>query len=237
MERSAQLRCSGAMNEKGGRPGPPVGSAIGRGPWGFAKRKSGSRPAGPDARFRSAFPVFRGRAPSWRAAGARVYGGRCACAIVPGSDGLCDLPRPSREAARRDITMDDLQHAEIREAVRKLCEDFPGPYWRRLDRAMAYPTEFVAALTRAGFLNALIPEEYGGAGLPLSAAAAILEEIQHAGCSGSACHAQMYILNTLLRHGSDEQKRRYLPAIASGELSLQAFGVTEPSSGTDTLSL
>jgi len=133
--------------------------------------------------------------------------------------------------------MDELPHAEIREAVRKLCAAFPGPYWRRLDRAMAYPAEFVAALTRAGFLAALIPEEYGGAGLPLSAAAAILEEIQRAGCNGSACHAQMYILNTLLRHGSEEQKQRYLPGLASGELRLQAFGVTEPSSGTDTSSL
>jgi alkylation response protein AidB-like acyl-CoA dehydrogenase len=133
--------------------------------------------------------------------------------------------------------MDELPYAEIREAVRKLCEGFPGPYWRGLDRAMAYPVEFVAALTEAGFLAALIPEEYGGAGLPLSAAAAILEEIQRAGCNGSACHAQMYILSTLLRHGSEEQKQRYLPGLASGELRLQAFGVTEPSSGTDTASL
>ena len=128
-------------------------------------------------------------------------------------------------------------HPEIRESVRKLCQGFPGEYWRRLDRAQAYPTEFVKALTEAGYLGALIPEEYGGAGLPLSAAAAILEEIHHAGGNGGACHAQMYIMGTLLRHGSKEQKARYLPKIASGELRLQAFGVTEPTSGTDTLAL
>ena len=125
-------------------------------------------------------------------------------------------------------------HPEIREAVARLCSDFPGAYWRRLDRDRAYPTEFVEALTRSGFLAALIPEAYGGAGLPLSAAAAILEEIQRAGCNGVACHAQMYVMGTLLRHGSDAQKSRYLPAIAAGELRLQAFGVTEPTSGTDT---
>jgi alkylation response protein AidB-like acyl-CoA dehydrogenase len=125
-------------------------------------------------------------------------------------------------------------HADIREAVRKLCGQFPGDYWRRLDRANAYPTEFVAALSQSGFLAVLIPEQYGGAGLPLAAAAAILEEIQHAGCNGAACHAQMYIMGTLLRHGSAAQKAAYLPRIASGELRLQAFGVTEPTSGTDT---
>ncbi|HET6222301.1 MAG TPA: acyl-CoA dehydrogenase family protein [Dongiaceae bacterium] len=125
-------------------------------------------------------------------------------------------------------------HTDIRESVRKLCSQFPGEYWRRLDRANAYPTEFVAALSRSGFLAVLIPEQYGGAGLPLAAAAAILEEIQHAGCNGAACHAQMYIMGTLLRHGSDAQKAAYLPRIASGELRLQAFGVTEPTSGTDT---
>jgi acyl-CoA dehydrogenase len=125
----------------------------------------------------------------------------------------------------------------IREAVRALCADFPGEYWRRLDRERAYPSEFVAALTKAGFLAALIPEEYGGSGLPLSAAAAILEEIHAAGCNGAACHAQMYTMGTLLRHGSEAQKRKYLPGIARGELRLQAFGVTEPTSGTDTLSL
>jgi acyl-CoA dehydrogenase len=131
----------------------------------------------------------------------------------------------------------DQSHEEIRESVRKLCLEFPGDYWRALDRESAYPTEFVKALTDAGYLAALIPEEYGGSGLPLSAAVAILEEIQRAGCNGAACHAQMYIMGALLRHGSDAQKAQYLPAIASGELRLQAFGVTEPSSGSDTGSL
>ena len=129
------------------------------------------------------------------------------------------------------------EHAEIREAVARLCADFPGEYWRKLDRDMAYPGEFVAALTRSGFLSALIPEEYGGAGLPLSAAAVIMEEIQRQGCNGAACHAQMYVMGTVLRHGTTDQKQRYLPAIASGELRLQAFGVTEPTSGTDTTAL
>ena len=127
--------------------------------------------------------------------------------------------------------------APIREAVRALCADFPGEYWRALDRERAYPEKFVAALTKAGFLAALIPEEYGGSGLTMSAAVAIMEEIQAAGCNGAACHAQMYTMGTVLRHGSAEQKARYLPGIARGELRLQAFGVTEPSSGTDTLSL
>jgi acyl-CoA dehydrogenase len=127
--------------------------------------------------------------------------------------------------------------APIREAVRALCADFPGEYWRALDRERAYPDKFVAALTKAGFLAALIPEEYGGSGLTMSAAAAIMEEIQAAGCNGAGCHAQMYTMGTVLRHGSAEQKAKYLPGIASGELRLQAFGVTEPTSGTDTLSL
>ena len=125
-------------------------------------------------------------------------------------------------------------HPEIREAVGKLCEQFPGAYWRKLDRDMAYPQAFVDALTQAGWLSALIPEEHGGAGLPLSAAAAVLEEVQRAGCNGGACHAQMYTMGTLLRHGSDAQKAKYLPEIASGALRLQAFGVTEPVSGSDT---
>jgi acyl-CoA dehydrogenase len=127
--------------------------------------------------------------------------------------------------------------APIREAVRALCADFPGEYWRKLDRERAYPAEFVAALTKAGFLAALIPEEYGGSGLSMVAASAIMEEIHAAGCNGAACHAQMYTMGTVLRHGSDAQKRQYLPAIARGELRLQAFGVTEPTSGTDTLAL
>jgi acyl-CoA dehydrogenase len=127
--------------------------------------------------------------------------------------------------------------AAIREAVRALCEKFPGEYWRALDRERSYPAEFVAALTGAGFLAALIPEEYGGSGLTMRAAVAIMEEIQANGGNGAACHAQMYVMGTLLRHGSAEQKQKFLPSIASGELRLQAFGVTEPTSGTDTLNL
>ncbi|WP_333814188.1 acyl-CoA dehydrogenase family protein [Tabrizicola sp.] len=125
-------------------------------------------------------------------------------------------------------------YPEIREAVARLCARFPGEYWRKLDREMGYPQAFVDALTEAGWLSVLIPEEYGGAGLPLSAAAAVLEEMQRAGCNVGACHAQMYTMGTLLRHGSAAQKAAYLPRIASGELRLQAFGVTEPTSGTDT---
>jgi acyl-CoA dehydrogenase len=128
-------------------------------------------------------------------------------------------------------------HEDIREEVRKLCAEFPNEYWRKRDRESAYPTEFVRALSDAGYLAALIPEEYGGSGLPLSAAAAILEEVQHSGCNGAACHAQMYIMGALLRHGSGEQKKKYLPKIAAGELRLQAFGITEPTSGTDTTSI
>jgi acyl-CoA dehydrogenase len=128
-------------------------------------------------------------------------------------------------------------HEDIREEVRKLCAEFPNEYWRKRDRESAYPTEFVRALSDAGYLAALIPEEYGGSGLPLSAAAAILEEVQHSGCNGAACHAQMYMMGALLRHGSGEQKKEYLPKIAAGELRLQAFGITEPTSGTDTTSI
>ncbi|MEW6641809.1 MAG: acyl-CoA dehydrogenase family protein [Pseudomonadota bacterium] len=126
---------------------------------------------------------------------------------------------------------------DIRNAVAKLCEQFPGEYWRKLDREMAYPSAFVDALTKSGYLSVLIPEEYGGAGLKISAAAAILEEIQRSGCNGGATHAQMYTMGTLLRHGNEAQKKQWLPRIASGELRLQAFGVTEPTSGTDTSSL
>lgn len=128
-------------------------------------------------------------------------------------------------------------YADIREEVAKLCARFPGPYWQAKDKARAYPSEFVAALGEAGYLAALIPEEYGGAGLPISAAAAILEEIQSNGCNGGAVHAQIYVMGTVLRHGSDAQKAAFLPKVATGELRLQAFGVTEPTSGTDTLSL
>src|SRR5512135_2719343 len=129
------------------------------------------------------------------------------------------------------------EFADIRAGVRALCAKFPGEYWRALDRDRAYPTEFVAALTEAGYLAALIPEEYGGSGLNLAAAAAILEEVHASGGNGAACHAQMYTMGTILRHGSPAQKQAYLPGIASGDLRLQAFGVTEPTSGTDTLSL
>ena len=130
--------------------------------------------------------------------------------------------------------MPEPSHPEIRESVRRLCADFPGSYWQALDRDRIYPTEFVRTLTSSGFLSVLVPEEYGGAGLGLSAATAILEEIHRSGCNGGACHAQMYTMGTILKHGSAEQKQRYLPGIASGELRLQAFGVTEPTSGTDT---
>ena len=126
------------------------------------------------------------------------------------------------------------QYQDIRDAVAKLCAQFPGKYWQALDKEDDYPTDFVTALTESGYLSILIPEQYGGAGLPLSAACAVLEEIQRSGCNGGACHAQMCTMGTLLRHGSELQKRQYLPAIASGELRLQAFGVTEPGSGTDT---
>ncbi len=126
---------------------------------------------------------------------------------------------------------------EIRRAVQALCADFPGEYWRDKDRDRAYPAEFVDALTRSGFLAALIPEAYGGSGLSLDAAAVIMEEIQAAGCNGASAHAQMYIMNTLLKYGSEAQKKAYLPGIANGTLRLQAFGVSEPTSGTDTLSL
>jgi len=125
----------------------------------------------------------------------------------------------------------------IRDAVAKLCASFPGEYWRALDRERRYPTEFVRALTEAGWLACLIPEAYGGSGLGLSTAAAVLEEVHRSGGNGAACHAQMYIMGTLLRHGSEAQKREYLPKIASGALRLQAFGVTEPTAGTDTTSI
>jgi alkylation response protein AidB-like acyl-CoA dehydrogenase len=125
-------------------------------------------------------------------------------------------------------------YADIRDAVARLCADFPGEYWRKLDRERAYPTEFVQALSAAGYLSILIPEAYGGAGLGVGAACAVLEQIHKSGCNGAGCHAQMYTMGTLLRHGSEAQKERYLPEIAAGRLRLQAFGVTEPASGTDT---
>ena len=131
----------------------------------------------------------------------------------------------------------DSEIETIRDSVRALCADFPGEYWRELDRTRTYPTKFVQTLTENGFLAVLIPEEYGGSGLGIGAAAAILEEIHKSGCNGAACHAQMYTMGTLLRHGSADQKAKWLPQIASGAIRLQAFGVTEPTSGTDTLSL
>ncbi|MFT4613347.1 MAG: acyl-CoA dehydrogenase [Bacteroidia bacterium] len=128
----------------------------------------------------------------------------------------------------------EVSYSEIRSAVTDLCRQFDGAYWQALDRHREYPTAFVKALTDAGYLSILIPEQYGGSGLPLTAACAVLEEIHRSGGNGGACHAQMYTMGTLLRHGSEAQKQRYLPAIASGELRLQAFAVTEPDSGTDT---
>lgn len=135
------------------------------------------------------------------------------------------------------VSLQSQDFSELRDAVRRICRDYQGEYWRKLDNESGYPTEFVRALNEAGFLGALIPEEYGGSGMPLRAAAVILEEINASGCVASAAHAQMYIMGTLLRHGSEEQKRRYLPDIASGALRLQAFGVTEPTSGSDTTQL
>ncbi len=135
-----------------------------------------------------------------------------------------------------DVPMGD-DYPEIRESVRRICADFPGSYWQDLDERRAYPDAFVKALTEAGYLSVLIPEEYGGAGLPLRAASVILEEIHASGCNAGACHAQMYTMGTLLRHGSDEQKQRWLPSIADGSLRLQAFGITEPTTGSDTTQL
>jgi len=131
----------------------------------------------------------------------------------------------------------DLGWGDIREGVRRICERFPNEYWVKLDHEGAYPTEFVQALTEAGYLSALIPEEYGGSGLPLSSACAVLETIHDSPCNAAACHAQMYTMGTVLRHGSEAQKKKYLPGIASGELRLQAFGVTEPTTGSDTTQL
>lgn len=134
-------------------------------------------------------------------------------------------------------TLSDDELEAIRDSVRALCADFPNEYWRELDEKREYPTAFVTAMTEAGFLAALIPEEYGGSGLGLKAACAILEEIHKSGSNAGACHAQMYTMGTILKHGSDAQKADWLPKVASGEIRLQAFGVTEPTSGTDTLNL
>ena len=138
-------------------------------------------------------------------------------------------------SAKEKADSDD--HTDIRASVRALCASFPGEYWRKLDRERGYPSGFVTALTEAGYLAGLIPEEFGGSGLTIRAAAAIMEEIHASGCNGAACHAQMYTMGTILRHGSAAQKKAYLPQIAEGKLRLQAFGVTEPASGTDTLNL
>jgi acyl-CoA dehydrogenase len=127
--------------------------------------------------------------------------------------------------------------ADIREGVRAVCREFPGSYWRALEKSDAYAEEFVKAMSDGGYLGALIPEEYGGAGLPLRAGCVILEEVHASGCSAAACHAQMYMMGTLLRHGSEEQKRKYLPGIADGSIRFQAFGVTEPTTGSETLKL
>jgi acyl-CoA dehydrogenase len=137
----------------------------------------------------------------------------------------------------KDVAAEMNDFTDIRESVKRVCANFPGEYWRKLEETEKYPSEFVQAMTDAGFLAALIPEEYGGTGLPLRAAAVILEEIHATGCNAGACHAQMYIMGTLLRHGSAEQKKSYLPKIAEGKLRLQAFGVTEPTSGSDTTKL
>src|SRR5262252_9691184 len=128
-------------------------------------------------------------------------------------------------------------HQDLRREVRDLCKAFPDAYWRDLDARRAYPDAFVRALTDAGYLAALIPEEYGGSGLSIDEASVIMEEINRSGANAGACHAQMYTMGTLLRHGSDAQKREYLPKIATGELRLQAFGVTEPTTGSDTTQL
>jgi len=143
------------------------------------------------------------------------------------------------DAEQADLTMVPAgnDYPELREGIQRICAKYPGEYWRGLEEREAYPTAFITELTEAGYLAALIPEEYGGTGLPLRAAAVILEEINASGCTASQGHAQMYIMGTLLRHGSAEQKKTYLPKIATGELRLQAFGVTEPTSGTDTTSL
>jgi acyl-CoA dehydrogenase len=129
------------------------------------------------------------------------------------------------------------QHQDLRDAVRQLCARYPGEYWRELDARQAYPEEFVTALTKAGWLSVLIPTEYGGSGLGIREASVVLEEVNRSGGNSAVCHAQMYIMGTLLRHGSDEQKQRYLPEIASGRLRLQAFGVTEPNSGSETTNI
>ena len=128
--------------------------------------------------------------------------------------GIIDMPDENKSIETSNLVQDDT-NLEIRSSVAKLCQDFQGEYWRKLDREQAYPTEFVKALTDAGFLGALIPEEYGGVGLGMVAASVILEEIHHQGCNAAACHAQMYTMGTVLRHGSPEQKQEYYPYISA----------------------
>ena len=163
----------------------------------------------------------------------------CAAGTIP--KGLLTPNAPLRPNAlsKKVVSMFHYphDHVEIRDAVAKLCTGFDGKYWQACDADRAYPSDFVQALTEAGYLSALIPEEFGGLSLPISAGAAILEEIHRSGGNAAACHAQMYTMGTVLRHGSDAQKQQYLPAIADGSLRLQAFGVTEPTSGTDTTAL
>jgi acyl-CoA dehydrogenase len=153
----------------------------------------------------------------------------------------CGLDREATQIRRDYPAMNTFdptgEHAEIRRSVAQVCAGFPGEYWRACDNKREYPEAFVKALMRSGYLAAMIPEDYGGSGLNLTAAAVILEEIHRNGCNASACHAQMYTMGTVLRHGNPEQKRQFLPKIADGSLRLQAFGVTEPTSGTDTLAL
>ena len=143
-------------------------------------------------------------------------------------------PAPDDSSVQIDVSE---TYPEIRSLVRRICADFKGSYWQKLEEIQGYPKEFVVALTAAGLLGSLIPEEYGGLGLPLGAASATLEEIHASGCNAGACHAQIYMMGTVLRHGSPEQKQKYLPEIAAGRLRLQAFGVTEPTSGSDTTKL
>lgn len=146
------------------------------------------------------------------------------------------MDRPQSADALPAMSLGE-DYPDIRDSVRAICEGYPGEYWRKLDADSEYPEEFVQELSRSGFLGALIPEEYGGSGLPVRAAAVILEEIHAAGGSAAACHAQMYMMGTMLRHGNEDQKQKYLPGIAAGEIRFQAFGVTEPTTGSDTLHL
>jgi acyl-CoA dehydrogenase len=168
---------------------------------------------------------------------------RCVAAGAAAARQLVVAPRSKRQRNARTLSSSSVTAAssssypEIREAVRALCARFPHSYWDTVDVARAYPTEFVQALQQAGYLSILVPEKYGGSGLPLSAACAVLEEIHASGGNGGAAHAQMYTMGTLLFHGTEAQRERWLPRIATGEVRLQAFGVSEPDSGTDTLSL